>query len=78
METGFCTAVAQNPYSGMLIQDGSLNHLQRKERPCLLKMKTTFLVFLGKGEKTTMPRGVLEDPSMLMEPHLRRINLDRL
>lgn len=31
-----------------------------------------------KREKITMPRGVLEDPSVLMEPHLWRINLDGL
>lgn len=28
-----------------------------------------------KRGKTTMPRGVLEDPSQLMAPHLRIINL---
>lgn len=28
-----------------------------------------------KRGKTTMPRGVLEDPSALIEPHLRRTNL---
>lgn len=28
-----------------------------------------------KRGKTTMPRGVLEDPSALIEPHLQRTNL---